>query len=133
LDAKSAPSTEVGLLIFISQCVLCTSGPGLRANDVMPSVVPMVWRGPKNYISNCYFCMTDVSTQTSRNKRSAKYLKLSSALTLVPHSKELPVSEVSESLNLGSDEEMGTNNRQKDMDDICHDTKYVQPDSVNSF
>lgn len=77
--------------------------------------------------------MTDVSTQTSRNKRSAKYLKLSSALTLVPHSKELPVSEVSESLNLGSDEEMGTNNRQKDMDDICHDTKYVQPDSVNSF
>jgi hypothetical protein len=34
-------------------------------------------------------------------------------------------------LTLGDDDETGLDNTEKEMDDTGHDTKYVQPDSVN--
>jgi len=54
-----------------------------------------------------------------------------SAVTLVPHSKELPVNKISESLTIGDDDEMGLDNREEEVDDTVHDKKYIKPDSAN--
>ena len=106
-----------------------------RKRNAMPFVAPMGggkgqrrrrWR---RY--NCSFCIAEVSRQTSKNQRTIKHLKMPSAVTSVPHSKELPVNKIPESLTIGDDDEMGLDNREQEVDDTVHDKKYIKPDSAN--
>jgi hypothetical protein len=53
------------------------------------------------------------------------------ALTPVPHSKELSVNKISESLTLGDDDKTGLDNREQEVDGTGHGTKYIKPDSAN--
>jgi hypothetical protein len=87
--------------------------------------------GTEDHISECYFCFTDVSGHTSKNKRSIEYPYLPSALKPVPHSAELLVPERPESSNLEHDAEMDSNDRYMDVDDMDHYTEYVLPYSEN--
>lgn len=57
----------------------------------MPFAIPMVWREPTDHISNCYFCLTDVSGINPRCKKKIEYPNLPSATRPVPHSDELPI------------------------------------------
>jgi hypothetical protein len=77
----------------------------------MQFAVPMVWREPKDHISDCCFWLTDVSRHTSKDKRSIKYPNLPSAMRPVPHSEELLVPERPESWNLKANAEMDSNDR----------------------
>ena len=49
----------------------------------------------------------------------------------VPHSEELPVNMIAESMTLGDDDKMVLDNTEKEVDDAGQDTKYVQPDSAH--
>ena len=51
----------------------------------------MVWREPKNHVSDCYFCAIDVTGINRKNRKVLKYPDLESARHPVAHSDECPV------------------------------------------
>lgn len=55
--------------------------------------VPMVWREPKDHVTDCYFCLTNVRGFTSRkSKQHIGYpINVPSAIRPVPHNAEIPV------------------------------------------
>ena len=75
-------------------CKLCTECLRQRCNGKKTSLkfgIPMVWRGPKNHVSDCYFCATDVTGINRKNRKVLKYPDLESARRPVAHSDECPV------------------------------------------
>ncbi|KAI6650057.1 hypothetical protein LOD99_6272 [Oopsacas minuta] len=53
--------------------------------------IPMIWREPQNHISDCYFCMANISGFNAKTKSLIKYPNLHSAIRPVPHSIDVPV------------------------------------------
>ena len=53
--------------------------------------IPMVWKEPRNHVSDCYFCAIDVSGINRRNRNVLKYPDLESARRPVAHSNKCPV------------------------------------------
>ena len=51
----------------------------------------MVWREPTDHVSDCYFCLTNITGVTAKPKHIVQYPNLPSAIRPVPHSVELPV------------------------------------------
>ena len=51
----------------------------------------MVWREPRNHVSNCYFWAIDVTRINRKNCNVLKYLDLESAGGPVAHSDKCPV------------------------------------------
>lgn len=60
-------------------------------NEHMPFAIPMVWREPTNHHDDCYFCMTNVTGFSSKNKNKIVYPNIPSAMRPVPHGEDLPV------------------------------------------
>ena len=77
----------------------------------MPFAVPMVWKEPTDYNSNCYFCMNQpVGKGLSRkNKHNIQYPDIPSAIRSVPHGETLPVPEAPQEFTLDSDDEQSVN------------------------
>ena len=75
-------------------CKSCTECLRQRCNDKKTSLkfgLPMVWREPKNYVSDCYFCTIDVTGINRKNRKVLKYPDFESARRPVAHSDECPV------------------------------------------
>lgn len=53
--------------------------------------IPMVWREPKDHLSDCYFCMNDMRGFNKQKKATWVYPSLDSAIRPVLHCDELPV------------------------------------------
>ena len=53
--------------------------------------VPMVWREPKNYHDDCYFCMVDITGWNQRKKIGIILTNIESARRPIPHCAEVPV------------------------------------------
>lgn len=70
----------------------------------MPFAIPMIWREPLDHITDCYFCLTNISGITSKSKHTVKYPNIPSALKPVPHSTELPVPEPPQNMTSSEDE-----------------------------
>ena len=68
----------------------------------------MVWREPRNYADDCYFCLTNITGFNASSRKKIKYPNLWSAMRPVPHSDDLPVPTppVNKDLLSSSDEEM---------------------------
>ena len=75
-------------------CKSCTECLRQRCNGKKTSLkfgLPMVWREPKNHVSDCYFCAIDVTGINRKNRKVLKYPDLESARRPVAHSDECPV------------------------------------------
>ena len=75
-------------------CKSCTECLRQRCNCKKTSLkfgIPMVWREPKNHVSDCYFCAIDVTGINRKNRKVLKYPDLESARRPVAHSDECPV------------------------------------------
>lgn len=58
----------------------------------MAFAIPRVWREPTNHVSDCYFCMVDISAYKKTTDRAKlTYPNIPSSIAPVPHSDELPV------------------------------------------
>ena len=57
-----------------------------------PFGVPMIWRGPNKYVTDCYFCMVNTMGVGKKNRHKITYPNIPSAIQLVLHSEEVPVS-----------------------------------------
>jgi len=102
----------------------------VNGSHQMPFTVPMVWREPKDYSSDCYFCLTYIIRITSKSKHTVKYPYLLSAMRHVPHSKELPPENLTFS-DESSDSEKITDNKRTMLNVIWH-LKQVVP-HLNPF
>ena len=74
-------------------CVTCARRLAEWANGsrCMPFAIPMVWREPTDYVSDCCFCLTRSTCVTARSKQTVRYPNLPSEMRSAPHSAELPV------------------------------------------
>ena len=51
-----------------------------------------MWREPTNHVSDCYFCLVDISGYKKTTDRvKLTYLNIPSSIAPVPHSHQLPV------------------------------------------
>ena len=53
--------------------------------------MPMIWREQRDYITDCYFCLTKTKSYNQRNRKKILYPNLPSAIRPVPHFADLPV------------------------------------------
>ena len=74
----------------------------------------MVWRKPKNHVSDCYFCAIDVTGINIKNGKVLKYPDLESARRPVAHSDECPVPVF---VMLSDDSENGSTPAQESQED----------------
>lgn len=71
----------------------------------MPFAVPMVWREQRDHVTDCYFCLTNVSGFSSKNKKAIEYPNLSSAMRPVQHDESLPVPKAPDTFSLDEADE----------------------------
>jgi hypothetical protein len=87
---------------------------------------PVIWREPKNYSDDCYFCCCDVKGYNSKTKKVILYPNLPSALHPAVHGSEVPVPQPTEIL-----EDVFTNSSDSGGDDEefqCHtESQSPQP------
>ena len=57
----------------------------------LPFGVPMVWREPKDHITDCYFCIVNIKGIGKKNRHRIFYPSITSAIRPIPHSEEIPV------------------------------------------
>jgi hypothetical protein len=76
------------------KCVRLLTG-WVKGSRQMPFTIPMVWREPRDYSSDDYFCLTNITAMTSKSKYTVKYPDVPSAMTPVPHSGEFSCNNVS--------------------------------------
>ena len=57
----------------------------------MPFAISMIWREQKDYVNDCYFCLTNVSGYSTKNKKAIEYPNLPSAMQSVLRDDTLPM------------------------------------------
>jgi hypothetical protein len=57
----------------------------------MPFAVPMIWREPRDHLTDCYFCVTNIVGFSSKNKARINYPNLHSAIRPACHNEYLPI------------------------------------------
>jgi hypothetical protein len=74
----------------------------------------IVWRGPTDNVSDCYFFPTSITGETAKSKHTVKYPNLPLAMRPIPHSAELPVPKPPTNMTMSdsesSDEDVGKAN-----------------------
>ena len=76
--------------ICCATCTVCLRAWLRGTRKTMPFAVPMIWREQKDHVTDCYFCLTNVSGFSAKNKKSIEYPNLPSAMRPVPHDESLP-------------------------------------------
>ena len=71
----------------------------------MPFAIPMFWRGGKDHIMDCYFCMINLKGINCKNKHHVQYPDILSAIRLIPYGPDLPVPEPDGNMEYSSDSE----------------------------
>ncbi|XP_076055441.1 uncharacterized protein LOC143033819 [Oratosquilla oratoria] len=57
-----------------------------KGKDKITFGIPMIWREPRDHVTDCYFCVTLVAGFTSKTRHLITYPSLDSAIRPVPHS-----------------------------------------------
>jgi hypothetical protein len=57
----------------------------------MPFAVPAVWREQKDYLINCYFCLTKIDDHNSKCKHTTDYANIPSVLRPAKNDDFLPI------------------------------------------
>ena len=96
------------------------------SRKAMPFAIPMVWREPRDHVSDCYFCLSNISGFSSKTKKQIIYINVPSAMRPVPHSDDLPVPTAPSSYSVGDDDDSDKNvtTAETNIDD-----DFVGPDS----
>ena len=99
-DNKWAPHVVCKL------CAIRLGGWINRKGMATPFAVTMVWSVPSNHNSDCYFCLTPVTSGMNRKKKQRiDYPNIPSAIRPVPHWVDLPVPKPKKEYTLNSEME----------------------------
>ena len=81
----------------------------------LPFGVPMVWRKPKEHLTDCYFCLVNTKGIGKKNRQNFSYPSIPSAIRPVLHSDEFPPPVFNGFLS-SEDEETGSEEECMDME-----------------
>ena len=73
-------------------CMFCSSGLRDWYNSrkkYIPFSITMIWREPKAYLTDCYFCKVNITRYSTKNKHKTVYSNLNSAMRLAHHTGSL--------------------------------------------
>lgn len=99
----------------------------------MPFAIPMIWREQNNHVTDCYFCMTNVTGFSSKNRKSIEYPNLASAMRPVPHDESLPVPNPPEFWTLeDEDEHAETDEMLQIVDDSATEDPEFEPSTSSN-
>ena len=62
-----------------------------RKRKQIPFGVPTIWREKRDHVSDCYFCMTEITEFSRKSQSKIIYPTCKSALRPVPHCPDIPV------------------------------------------
>ena len=94
--------------------------------------IPMVWREPRNHVSDCYFCAIDVTGINRKNRKILKYPDLESARRPVAHSDECPVP-IYEILSEDSDNDSTASQESQEDEEVDFSNVIPHPFSQNEL
>ena len=118
-DKKWAPHT------VCASCYLRLT-QWLHGKNKVLFAVPMVWREPKDHLTDCYFCMTDIAGYSTKSKNKIAYPDIQSAIKPVPHGPSMPLPIPPKLVTTLSDEESNSSvsgsGNYSDSDFECLDT-----------
>ena len=100
--------------------MLCDRTKGKRKG--LPSGVPMVWREPKEHLTDCYFCLVNTKGIGKKNRQNFSYPSIPSAIRPVLHSDEFPLPVFNGFLS-SEDEETGSEEERMDIEYKKTDTE----------
>ncbi|GBM69433.1 hypothetical protein AVEN_165457-1 [Araneus ventricosus] len=95
----------------------------LKGSRHMPFAIPMIWREPKDYSTDFYFCLTDISGITS--KHTVVHPNLPSPIRPVPHIFELPIPKPPETWCLDDNEDIVRDSVVVEEAKDCQDPMYA--------
>ena len=81
----------------------------------LPFGIPMVWREPKEHLTDCYFCMVNTKGIGKKNRQNFSYPSIPSAIRPLLHSNEFPLP-VFNGFLPSEDEETGSEEERMDME-----------------
>ena len=61
-----------------------------KGTNKIKFAIPMVWREPRDHITDCYFCLTDVKGYTGKTRHLITYPHVNSVTRPVPHTDDAP-------------------------------------------
>ena len=103
----------------------------------MPFAVRVVWREPRDHVSDCYFCMTDVTSVTAKNTKHINHPNVPSAMRPVLHSDKLkvPISTEDWSSDASDDYDQSTDEHKSTLqsDDEFFHTQSSYPRLINQY
>lgn len=103
--------------ICCATCAVCLRAWLRGTRKAMPFAVPMIWREQKDHVTDCYFCLTNVSGFSAKSKKSIEYPNLPSAMRPVPHDDSLTIPKPPEEWTLDEpDEETAMQGTGSDID-----------------
>ncbi|XP_076057274.1 uncharacterized protein LOC143034813 [Oratosquilla oratoria] len=79
-----------------------------KGKDKITFGIPMIWREPRDHVTDCYFCVTRVAGFTSKTRHLITYPSLDSAIRPVPHSDDVPKPIFTQLASVESDSECDT-------------------------
>ena len=88
----------------------------------LPCGVPMVWREPKEHLTDCYFCLVNTKGIGKKNQQNFFYPSIQSAIRPVLYSDEFPPPVFNGFLSY-EDEETGSEEEHMDMEYKKTDTE----------
>lgn len=109
--------------ICCTKCVTLLSG-WLKGSRHMPFAVPMIWREPKDHLTDCYFCLTNISGISSKSRHTVKYPSLDSAIRPVLHGPGLPIPSPPDDITM-------TEEFPDIQDELQNDSDFVEEDATN--
>lgn len=119
-------------------CTYCDSNLNMWWNGKraqMAFAVPMVWKKPRNHRTDCYFCMTNVTGFSSKNKHKIVYPDCSSVEKPIKHGENFPVPVTPHEINIeavpsSSNESKSSSSSESfsDVHSLSTDPDYVPED-----
>ena len=105
------------------------------------SVIPMVWREPKEHLTDCYFCLVNTKGIGKKNRLNISYPSIPSAIRPVLHSDQFPPpvfngfvsSEDEETESKEEHMEMKYKRTDIESEDSCIESKKAVPQQFNQL
>jgi len=77
--------------IVCETCLTHLNGWANGRRKGMAFGIPLIWREPKDHVTDCYFCLVNTQGFNAKNKSKIEYPKFPSAIPPFANCDEIPV------------------------------------------
>ncbi len=95
--------------------------------DKLKFGIPMIWREPKDHVTDCYFCIVKITGFNKKTRHKICYPNLDSAIRPMPHCGEVPVPVFEQLPSLEDEDDILEDNPESDSDADFVDVPTTEP------